>query len=209
MQPEKPPVLHGDSGYSKKGLKKQSASCYYSFTRLFAKGSITLDGKRRKVSGSAWMDHEFSSDPLESNLVGWDWFSIQLDNRMEVMAYFLRKKDGGYSPASSATVVFENGDSIRVPMDFLSAIPRNNWKSPKTGAVYPIEWTLKIKVKQVRMNVDIRASIKNQEMVTPRSTGVSYWEGSVTVRGDFNGRPVKGLGYLEMTGYEKPFDAPM
>jgi predicted secreted hydrolase len=78
--------------------------------RLKARGEIKIGPKIYEVDGFAWMDHEFSTNPLESDIVGWDWFSIQLDNQTELMAYFLRKKDGTFNEASSATFVMMSED---------------------------------------------------------------------------------------------------
>lgn len=205
---QKPPVPHGQGGYSQKGKQAKSASCYYSLTRLKAGGAIELDGRRWEVGGLAWMDHEYSSAPLESDLAGWDWFSLQFENGTELMAYFLRQEDGGFGPASSATFVDKAGKARHIPAEALRLTVTDTWKSPHTQAVYPAGWQLE--VAPLSMTLDIRANMADQEMRTPGSTGVSYWEGSVSVKGTKReNKRIQGTGYVELTGYERPFDAPM
>ena len=94
LVPAKPVVLHGKSGFSRKGNAKDQASYYYSFTRLNAEGSLVFQGKTHEVKGLAWMDHEFGSSMLLEDQAGWDWFSLQLDDGTELMVFHLRKKDG-------------------------------------------------------------------------------------------------------------------
>jgi predicted secreted hydrolase len=207
LVPMKKPVLHGNQGYSRKGQKDESASCYYSFTRLKAQGTMRVGSKIIEVDGYAWMDHEFSTNPLEPDLEGWDWFSIQLDNHTELMAYFLRKKDGTFSDASSATFVTVSGDSVHLNLADMDLKTMNTWKSKQSGGNYPSQWRLRIP--KLNMELDIEAAVDDQEMKTPETTGVTYWEGSVSVAGFLKGQTVSGMGYTELTGYVKPFNLPM
>ena len=106
LKPMKPPVRHGISGYSRKGSTAERASCYYSYSRMETTGTITVGGKiHPPVKGLSWMDHEFSTAPLEAGTVGWDWFSIQLADQSEFMIYLLRQEDGGLNPASSGSYI--------------------------------------------------------------------------------------------------------
>jgi predicted secreted hydrolase len=170
LVPMKKPVLHGDQGYSRKGQKIESASCYYSFTRLKAQGNIRVGTKIFEVDGYAWMDHEFSTNPLEPGLVGWDWFSIQLDNHTELMAYFLRKKDGTFSDASSATFVTVSGDSVHLNRADMDLKTMNTWKSKQSGGIYPSQWRLRIP--HLNLELEIEAVVDDQEMKTSETTGV-------------------------------------
>lgn len=206
-KPLKNPVLNGDSGYSLKGKSPQSASCYYSLTRLSTQGSLTINGKTVDVSGIAWMDHEFSSAPLEPDLVGWDWFSLQLDNNTEIMLYFLRTKDGSFSPASSGTFVKADGEKVLLSRGDLHLEVFDRWKSNKSGALYPSRW--KLEIKPVGIFLEIEPALADQELETRESTRVTYWEGSVSASGTLGSKPVRGFGYVELTGYAKPFDSPM
>jgi predicted secreted hydrolase len=101
---EKPPAIHGHDGISTKAACETCASHYYSMTRLRTTGTLTVDGARLPVEGISWMDHEFGSAELQANQAGWDWFSIQLDDRRELMLYLLRqphraRRIGDVSPA--------------------------------------------------------------------------------------------------------------
>jgi len=207
LQPAKHPVLHGQAGYSRKGSTPQSASCYYSVTRLISDGTLTVGGKTMKVEGLTWMDHEFSTAPLESGIVGWDWFSLQLSDQTEIMLYQFRDEKGGLSSASSGTFIDASGNSRHLTIDDFSIEVLDQWKSPHSRALYPTHWRLTIFPLSIQLSVD--ANLSDQEMQTPASTGVTYWEGSVSVSGSVAKNPVKGMGYVELTGYAQPFKAPM
>ena len=203
-KPLKPPVFHGGQGYSLKGKRPESASCYYSFTRLETSGTLSINGRTEPVKGTAWMDHEFSSAPLEEDLVGWDWFSIQLNDQTELMVYLLRHPDGSYSPASSGTFVKPNGESIHLTHEDFKVQILDRWTSKRSGATYPARWRFHVLPLQLELTID--PNLPDQELMTTRSTQVTYWEGSVSVSGKSKGKPVEGVGYVEMTGYAKPFN---
>ena len=205
--PEKSPVLHGDAGYSRKGSTPERASCYYSFTRLRTKGTLSRAGETEFVEGFSWMDREFSSAALEPGLVGWDWFSLQLSDNTEIMIYLLRKKDGELSPASSGTFVDAAGQAQPLKRDDFRIEVLQTWKSPTSRAVYPAKWRIQIFPLSIEMM--IIPNLGDQEMQTVKSTGVTYWEGSILADGVKKGLPLAGYGYAELTGYAKPFDAPM
>jgi predicted secreted hydrolase len=207
LMPVKPVVLEGKGGYSRKGSFPESASCYYSLTRLKTKGHVTLSGKTFAVSGLSWMDHEFSSAPLEPGIVGWDWFGLQLSDNTEIMIYLLRQKDGKWNPASSGTYVRSDGKTGHISIHDIEATVKDTWKSPKSGAVYPARWRLRILSPD--LDLSIAPNLADQEMRTRESTGVTYWEGSVSVRGIKKGRRISGQGYMELTGYAKSLDAPL
>ena len=207
LTPVKPIVREGKGGYSRKGSSPESASCYYSLTRLKTKGQVTLAGKSFAVSGLSWMDHEFSSAPLEPGIVGWDWFGLQLSDNTEIMIYLLRQKDGKWNPASSGTYVRFDGKTEHISIHDIKATVLDTWKSPKSGSVYPARWRLRIS--SLDLDLSIIPNLADQEMRTRESTGVTYWEGSVSVQGIKKGRRITGQGYVELTGYAKPFDAPL
>ena len=207
LQPVKQPVLHGQAGYSRKGSKPQQASCYYSFTRLKSSGTLTVGGNTMKVAGLSWMDHEFSTAPLEPGIVGWDWFSLQLSDQTEIMLYQFRNEKGGMSPASSGTYIDASGKPRHLTIDDFSIEVLDRWKSPRSRALYPTKWRLTIFALSIELNLD--SNLSDQEMQTPASTGVTYWEGSVSINGSVAKHPVEGMGYVELTGYAEPFSAPM
>ena len=200
-------ALHGEAGYSRKGTTPESASCYYSFTRLQAEGSVSVDGTAIPVHGTAWMDHEFSSAPLESDLAGWDWFSLQLSNNTEVMIYLLRRQDGTYIDASCGTFVDAAGHATHIDRDAISLEILDRWNSPHTGTTYPSGWRLKIE--PLHLDLKVSPSLQDQEMQTPGTTNVTYWEGSVAASGSMAGQSVSGEGYVELTGYAQAMDERM
>ena len=204
---DKPVVLHGDSGYSRKGQSPERASCYYSFSRLQATGTLTIDGTRHAVQGSAWMDHEFSTAPLQPGITGWDWFSLQLGDRTEIMIFLLRQPDGTLNPASSGTYVLPSGQTRHLSRGDVRIEPLSYWTSPHSDARYPVEW--QVAVVPLELKLTVTANLDDQEMHTPNSTNVVYWEGSVQAKGTRNGKAIDGVGYVELTGYAHPFDAPM
>jgi predicted secreted hydrolase len=196
---QKPPVLHGDRGLSRKGPSPGNASYYYSLTRLATQGKLSLDGKTYEVAGLSWMDHEFSSSFLEPGQQGWDWLSLQLDDRRELMLYRIRRSDGRVDPFSSATLVDAQGHARHLRAEQFTLMPGNNWHSPQTGGDYPLVWTVRIPDAQLEIRVD--AAFAGQELDTRSTTGLAYWEGSIWAQGNSAGQPVHGRGYLEMTGY--------
>ena len=207
LRPLKPPVLHGSAGYSRKGSTPERASCYSSITRLIAEGTLTLDGKTVPVKGLSWMDHEFSTAPLEPGIIGWDWFSLQLSDQSEIMLFQLRNEHGGLHPASSGTFVDPSGRPRHLNTENFSVEILDQWKSPKSGAVYPVRW--RVAVFPLAIQLTLAANMSDQEMQTPGSTGVTYWEGSVAANGSAADQTVQGRGYVELTGYAKFFSAPM
>ena len=207
LTPQKSPVLHGIAGYSLKGSAAERASCYYSFTRLNAAGKLSIGGNMVAVKGSAWMDHEYSTALLEPGLKGWDWFSLQLSDQTEIMAFVLRKEKGEIGPASSATVIDNRGQNHHISNHEFLVTVLSTWKSPHSKAVYPAGWRLQVFPSQ--LDLTIMPNLADQEMQTSGSTGMIYWEGSVSIEGTRAGRPVVGQGYVELTGYDKAFDAPM
>ena len=199
LTPVKKRVLHGKEGISKKGSGSGNASHYFSFTRMETTGQLLLKGEAVPVRGTSWMDHEFSSNQLNENLVGWDWFSIKLDNRTELMLYQLRDKNGGKDPHSSGTLIFPNGQSRHILHHEFSITANKFWTSPHTKAAYPADWTLTLPEGVLNITPDF----PDQELYNLRSISASYWEGSVSITGKFQGKKVSGKGYVELVGYEK------
>ena len=200
LTPIKNRILHGKEGVSKKGSVAGNASHYFSFPRMETTGQIFLNGPAIPVKGTSWMDHEFSSNQLNDNLVGWDWFSIKLNNQTELMLYQLRDKNGGKDPHSSGTLILADGQSRPILHHELSITPKKFWTSPHTKATYPASWTLTLPEGDLNVTTDF----SDQELYDLRSISGSYWEGSVTIKGELQGQPVSGKGYVELVGYEKP-----
>jgi predicted secreted hydrolase len=199
--PEKAPAVHGRDGISQKGPCRGCASHYYSFTRLRSSGSVTRDGVRYSVTGISWMDHEYGSDELQPQQSGWDWFSIQLDDRREIMLYRLRQRDGSTTPQSSGSVVAADGSVRYVPLSGFHITSQSTWTSPHTHAVYPASWV--VSVAGVRAPLRLTPIVADQELYDP--SGTTYWEGAVDVR-DANTGMLLGVGYVELTGYAAPVE---
>ena len=197
----KAPVIHGHDGISRKSAQQRAASHYISLTRLNVSGSVQLDGQDHGVRGSAWMDHEFFTHEMDPGQVGWDWMSIQLDDETDLMLYRMRRNDGSADPHSSGTLVDAEGRVTHLDAADIVMQPRKTWSSPETGGRYPIEW--KVSVPKLGISLDCRTPLLTQEVVSPRQIGPNYWEGAVDYEGVFGGKSVKGVGYLEMTGYDK------
>jgi predicted secreted hydrolase len=203
LESKKRPAIHGTNGVSQKAEGAGHASHYYSMTRLAANGTLRIGAKPVQVSGESWMDHEFGTNQLTENQAGWDWFSIQLDNGTDLMLYRLRNRDGSLNPYSSGTIVDQNSKTQHIQLAEFAATPGRQWKSTKTGTSYPIEWTIALQGRGTELR--LVPLIDDQELVTTRSTGIAYWEGAVQISGTWGGKPVKGKGYLELTGYSEQY----
>ncbi len=201
LEASAPPVLHGDGGYSRKGTEPGNASHYYSLTRLPTTGRLTAGGESFDVAGASWMDHEFGSSFLEPAQAGWDWFSIQLDDGTDLMLYTMRLLDGSADPRSSGTVATPAGVT-RLRVGDYRLVPGRRWTSPESAGAYPVAW--RIAIPSLGVDLQAEAAVDAQELRTGRSTGVTYWEGAIDVRGTRGGAAVSGRGYLEMTGYAGP-----
>ena len=191
----KPLVLQGDRGLSQKSAAAGNASIYYSMTRLPIRGALIVDGVRHEVRGLGWIDREWSTSALGPDQVGWDWFSLQLDDQTEVMWYRLRLRDGSSDPWSRGCFVASDGASARLMPADVTATPIGEWTAPDGGAAYPARWRLECA--SPAFDLEVRPLLADQEL----HTLVRYWEGAVGVQGTRGGRKVSGRGYLEMTGY--------
>ena len=205
LHPEKPPVIHGENGVSQKAAGAGRASHYISFTRLKTTGTVELDGKSSIVTGTSWMDHEFFTHQLEPGQVGWDWASVQLSDNSELMLYQFRRKDGSIDPFSSGTYVDARGRSEHLASsDFRLTPAGESWTSPATGANYPVAWTMEIP--KLALKLEATTRLKSQELSGGGPLSPNYWEGAITIRDLRAGENLNGLGYLEMTGYDRPIE---
>ncbi|HXV77411.1 MAG TPA: lipocalin-like domain-containing protein [Candidatus Polarisedimenticolaceae bacterium] len=195
-RPLKPLVFQGPNGFSRKSLAAGAASQYYSMTRLETRGTLSFDGKRYDVHGSSWMDQEFSTSHLAEQQVGWDWFSLQLDDGRELMLYVMRRADGTIDHGRG-TLVTVGGSPIWLEPSRWDLATTADWTSRESGARYPAGWT--IELPEFDIAVDVRPDVADQENVGRLAGGLYYWEGVVTVR-DRDGARV-GRGYVELTGY--------
>jgi predicted secreted hydrolase len=168
------------------------------------RGLLTIGGEDFKVFGASWMDHEFSSNLLSEEQVGWDWMGLQLSDGRELMVYVLRRQDRSVEPFSSGTLIQEDGTPVHLPRESFVLEPQDYWESPKSHGRYPSAW--KVKVFPYEISLKVFPNMKGQELVTEHSTQVTYWEGSVGVTGSVAGRDITGSGYVELTGYAHGFN---
>lgn len=191
----KPPALQGERGLSQKGREPGNASYYYSLTRMATAGQITLDGERFTVEGTSWFDHEWSTSSLDADVVGWDWFSLQLDDGREIMFYQLRQRDGSSSPFTSGTLIERDGVTRKLAASEVLLAAQGSWRSPQSGATYPSGWRLQIPAEG--LDLTITPLLAQQEL----QVAVVYWEGAVRVEGTEGDVAIGGVGYVELTGY--------
>lgn len=191
--PTQPPIEQGQDGYSRKGPAPGSASYYYSVPHLKAEGSVARGGMTRRVAGTAWMDHEWSSQYLEKEATGWDWIGINLEGGAALMAFRMRNRGGG-SLWAGGTLRHPDGRLwVYSPGEVRFTI-RREWRSPRSGTNYPVSFLVRAGDREYA----IEPLFDDQEQDARATTGTIYWEGAVRALRD--GRPA-GTGYLEMTGY--------
>ena len=197
LRPDKPVVLHGSQGLSRKGPKPGQASYYASLTSLATSGTLRLapGAAPVAVTGVSWFDQEFGSNQLAEDQAGWDWFSLHLGDGRELMLYLLRRTDGTVEPASSGTLVEKDGHAVHLELAGFRVEVLDTWVSPRSSARYPSRW--RVTVPEHGISLEIVPLVVDQELVTTGSTGVVYWEGAVT--GDGASGPCRG--YVELTGY--------
>ncbi len=186
-------LLQGDRGFSLKGPEEKFASYYYSMPHLAVTGRVTVNGKEEAVTGTAWMDHEWSSEILMPGAVGWDWVGANLDDGGALMVFRIRDKAGN-ALWSAATLRDAKGNVRKFAANEIAFTPNQTWRSPASGATYPVDANIRVGDATFRL----QPMMPDQELDSRASTGAIYWEGAVTVLRD--GKRV-GAGYLEMTGY--------
>lgn len=195
LEQGKPLVLQGLQGLSQKGPEPGNASYYYSFTRMPTQGELVVGDQSYTVQGLSWMDREWSTSALGPELEGWDWFALQLSDGSELMYYQLRRKGGGADRYSSGVWVPAQGEPVHLGFEQVQATVEATWQSPRSGALYPARWRLR--VPSLQLELVVLPALPHQEL--PLS--VRYWEGAVRLEGTRAHQPVHGRGYLEMTGY--------
>jgi predicted secreted hydrolase len=186
-------LLNGEAGVSHKGPSPASASYYYSVPHLRVQGSIARRGERSRVSGEAWLDHEWSSEYLDEQAIGWDWLGINLDDGGALMAFRIRGPHGEQRWAGG-TLRSGNGAVDILQPEQIAFRETRRWTSSRTAISYPVEWL----VRAGDLTVTITPLLDDQENDTRLTTGAIYWEGAV--RASVAGLRV-GRGYLELTGY--------
>ncbi|MFO8112790.1 MAG: lipocalin-like domain-containing protein [Desulfosalsimonadaceae bacterium] len=195
-----PPILHGDRGLSPKGPEPGNASYYYSIIRQKTSGTVTAGGRKYEVTGLSWKDHEYSTSALSPGTVGWDWFSLQFDDGTALMFFQIRREDGTLENASSGTFIDVDGAARRLEKADWHVEVLEKWKSPGTGAVYPVKWRMEIG--PIDLMISGGALMSDQEI----NVSTVYWEGAVAFSGTRAGNQVNAEGYVEMTGYAETME---
>ncbi len=197
MDSTQPVLLQGPDGYSRKGPVPEEASRYYSQPQLQVRGQLRLNGMPQPVQGLAWMDHEWSEGYLPAEAVGWDWLGINLRDGGSLMLFRMRNA-AGQAVWAGGSWRRADGTVQRFSPEQLRFEPLAHWRSPATGALYPVHWRLHTPLGRLTL----KARLQAQELDGQASTGAVYWEGLSDLL-DEGGQPL-GLGYLEMTGYVRP-----
>ncbi|MDB6138352.1 MAG: carotenoid 1,2-hydratase [Verrucomicrobiaceae bacterium] len=195
LLPSKPLVIFGEQGVSKKGASPEAASHYLTYPRIECSGVIDAGNGEIKVTGQAWMDHEFSSSQLDRGQAGWDWASLQLKDGHEIMVYRMRRQDGSSDPAGTfLSWVQADGSVTQEDSQHFTWQQGRSWTSPKTHAVYPIG----VRITTQGQVFELRPLADAQELDGIIS-GLPYWEGACDVV-DAQGKVV-GRAFLELAGY--------
>jgi len=196
VEAQKPIVLQGDRGLSQKSSAAGNASYYYSIPRFAARGALRTGTREHSVTGSAWFDHEWSTSALADGQVGWDWFSLQLEDGRDLMFYQIRNAADRADTASHGVIVGADGKSeLLLPSDIELSVT-DYWKSVASGGRYPARWRMRIR--EHGLDITIAPRLPAQEW----HKNFTYWEGAVAVTGEANGAAVGGHGYVELVGYE-------
>ncbi len=190
LEQAKPAALQGQQGLSQKSDEPGNASYYYSLTNNKVNGTITTPRGTFSVTGNAWKDHEWSTSGLGPEAIGWDWYSLQLDDGREIMYFNIRKEDGSVEAVSGGTLIEVDGNTRYLPREAVEIEVLDTWQSPTSGATYPAEWRLAIPGEGI--DLKIKPLLPQQEL----RVSFTYWEGAVGIKGT-----QQGYGYIEMTGY--------
>ncbi|MGC1442920.1 MAG: lipocalin-like domain-containing protein [Burkholderiaceae bacterium] len=193
LRPQYQPVLQGELGYSLKGPQPRQASYYYSRPQLALSGSLQINGSAIVVAGgTGWLDHEWSSEILDPQAVGWDWIGLNLDNGDALMAFQIRRASGLALHSHARWI--RAGKPATTPAPVFTV--QRRWRSPRTNTEYPVQFLVTVGQWQCLL----QPLIDDQEMDSRRSTGTLYWEGAVQAIAPQSGQVI-GRGYLELTGY--------
>ncbi len=185
LDADRPLVLQGDGGYSRKSEREQ-ASYYYSQPYFRVTGSITLNDKPAEVTGQAWLDREWSSQPLAPDQSGWDWLSLHLNSGEKLMLYRMRQTDGNHY--GSGKWFARDGTALQIASADLTMTPRAFTEID--GRKIPTTW--RIAIPKLALAIECVPLNARSWM----GTSYPYWEGPINFSGSH-----AGLGYLEMTGY--------
>jgi predicted secreted hydrolase len=192
----KPAALHNGNGIlASFGL---GFSYYYSRTHLLVTGTMQDHGSAIPVTGIAWMDHQWGNFLIDAS-ISWDWFSLQMDDDVEYMVFFLNDRSGNRH-YFGATRISADGRTTAITTG-LAEVALGQWTSPTTHITYPSGWQLALPDGMVTVTPDLAS----QEFVAQDSEAqATYWEGACTAQGILHGQIVHGQAYVELTGRQPP-----
>ena len=185
LEANRPLVLQGEAGYSRKSAHGQ-ASYYYSQPFFEVTGRITIDDHPIDVTGQAWMDREWSSQPLASDQTGWDWFALHFTSGEKLMLYRMRQNDG--DDYVSGNFISPDGGARQLAAADIRMTPQGTVDIE--GRKLPVRW--QVAIPSLELAIDCIP-------LNPRAwmgTSFAYWEGPISFHGSHT-----GVGYLELTGY--------
>jgi predicted secreted hydrolase len=185
--PTQPVLLHGDAGVSQKAPSARNASYYYSEPHLRMSGTVTIAGNASRVTGTAWLDHEWSSELMAREAAGWDWVGLNFADGGALMAFRMRDRDGVCGRRNLRL----RGGEARPPPGRLARNARGVLRATSS---------ISVDAARRRIGYELEPLLEDQDLDSRASTGRLYWEGAVRARSA--GREV-GRGYLELTGYGK------
>jgi predicted secreted hydrolase len=195
FRPTQPMLLEGENGFSRKGPLPEQASYYYSLPHLEVSGTVQRGRRTVEVKGTAWLDREWASTYLDRLAVGWDWVGFNLDDGAALMAFQIRGQDGAALWAGG-TYRDVQGKTVTLGPEDVRFTAERTWRSPRTGAVYPVERELRLRLPGGERTWRIEPLFDDQELDSRTGGGPVYWEGAANIEG--------GRGYLELTGYFRP-----
>ena len=190
----KPPVLHDGDGVVEFPLAGDSF--YYTYPRLEVRGTLEDHGFEKPVTGSGWMDHQWGD--FEPVAIGWDWYSLQLEDNTEVM-FFMVREHGGPTLYSLGTYVDDAGLPHPLASEDVDIQSLDTWTSPDTDAQYPSGW--RFEVGSLGLSLTLTPLVRESEFYVPNFNIPAYWEGAVEVNGEAGGTAISGLGFVELVGY--------
>lgn len=165
---------------------------YYSRTRMDASGTLSINGKSHKVTGTGWFDRQYGK-LYQAIIQGWQWFAIDLDDNRQIMIFDFNGEDATVETLGSITDA--SGHTTTLTAQDFNINILDYWTSPVSGCTYPSGWEVTVD----NQTFNIHPLIKNQELSGNGDdswVGPVYWEGACSVSGDVNGKA-----YVELNGY--------
>lgn len=188
----KKPLLEGGKGFLDLHSK---TTYYYSLTNLETEGRLKIQNKWVDITGKSWMDHQWANTAYSKDR--WDWFSIQLDDNTEIVCFIY---DTGKEKTFLADISYPDDTQEHYEEVEITSLDKQ-WTGPKSKAVYPLAWNVKIPAKNINLN--LTAKMENQEILFG---AINYWEGPLDVEGTFGDKKARGVGFMELVGYPSQYN---